>query len=181
MALSMPEVLERARRVRAAVFDVDGVLTDGRLWFDSEGRETKAFHVHDGLGLKLLMRNGIDVAVISGRDSAVVEARMAALGIEHVFQGVPDKLPAYRELLERLGLPPERTAFVGDEILDLPVMTRAGLGIAVADAHPETAARAHWQTTRPGGRGAAREVCDLLLRAQDRLDGIVAGYLADPA
>lgn len=171
----MSQVLERARDVRLAVFDVDGVLTDGRLWFDSEGRELKAFHVQDGLGLKLLMRHGVEVAAISGRDSAIVTARMRELGVEHVFQGADEKLPAYQALLERTRLEPRQTACVGDEILDLPLMIRAGLGIAVADAHPEAAARADWQTSRPGGRGAAREVCDLLLRAQGKSDDLLEG------
>lgn len=178
MPLPMSQVIDRARRVRLAIFDVDGVLTDGRLWFDGDGRELKAFHVRDGLGLKLLMRQGIQVAVISGRDSPVVGARLEDLGVQHVIQGAPEKLPPYRALIERLELDPEQTAFVGDEILDLPVMTRAGLGIAVADAHPEAAARAHWLTTRPGGAGAAREVCDLLLRSQGRLDEILDDYTA---
>lgn len=178
MPLPMPQVLDRARRVRLALFDVDGVLTDGRLWFDDEGRELKAFHVRDGLGLKLLMRQGIQVAVISGRDSPIVAMRLEALGVPHVIQSAPEKLPSYRELLERLDLAPEQTAFVGDEILDLPVMARAGLGIAVADAHPETLARAHWVTTCRGGAGAAREVCDLLLRAQGGLDEVLDHYTA---
>lgn len=181
MALSFQQVIERARRVRLVIFDVDGVLTDGKLWFDSEGRELKAFHVRDGFGLKLLLRAGIDVAVISGRSSPIVKARMEELGVSHVYQGSSDKRPVFQELLRQLDLDAGQVAAVGDEILDLPMMLACGLGVAVADAHPEVAARAHWQTTRPGGAGAAREVCDLMLRAQGTLDEILQGHLATTA
>jgi len=176
MGLNWQQVLERARRIRVAVFDVDGVLTDGRLWFDDEGRELKAFHVHDGLGMKLLMRHGIQVAVITARRSAALTARLRELGIEHDWQGCESKTGSLEELLDRLGLEPAQAAFTGDELPDLPAMARVGLAVAVANARPEVLERAHWRTRLSGGEGAAREVCDLLLSAQGKMDEILADY-----
>lgn len=172
--------MARARRVRLAVFDVDGVLTDGRLWLSDDGRETRAFNVRDGLGLKLLRGAGIEVAIISARRSRLVENRMSELGVPHVMQGQRDKAAAFDELLENLGLGPESAAFTGDDLPDLPVMQRAGLSVAVADAHAAVISRAHWVTRSPGGAGAVREVCDLVLSAQGKLDGILEKALATP-
>lgn len=176
MGLNWQQVLERARRIRVALFDVDGVLTDGRLWFDGEGRELKAFHVHDGLGLKLLMRHGVEVAVITARRSGALTARLRELGIEHAWQGCESKTRALDELLGKLQLEPAQAAFTGDELPDLPVMGRVGLAVAVANARPEVLERAHWRTRLAGGEGAVREVCDLLLSAQGKMDGILADY-----
>jgi 3-deoxy-D-manno-octulosonate 8-phosphate phosphatase (KDO 8-P phosphatase) len=160
------DLLARAARIRVAVFDVDGTLTDGRLWYGEDGRETKVFHVHDGLGLKRLQANGVQVAIITARISHPVALRAEELDIAHVYQGQGDKRGCLLELLDALKLVPEQAAFVGDDLPDLPAMRIAGLAVAVANAHPWVAEQAHWQTRLGGGRGAAREVCDLILHAQ---------------
>ena len=157
---------ERARRVRLLVLDVDGVLTDGRLHITAQGEETKVFHVRDGSGLVALQRAGVAVAIVSGRDSPAVTRRAAELGIVHVAQGVADKGAALDALLARLGLDATALACVGDDTPDLPMLERAALAVAVADAHPRARAAAHWITPTPGGLGAVRDVCDLLLAAR---------------
>ncbi len=161
-----PGLLERARKVRLLVLDVDGVMTDGRLHITAQGEETKVFHVRDGSGIVAVQRAGIAVAIISGRDSAAVTRRAAELGIRHVRQGIADKGAALDELLGELGLAPDVLACVGDDTPDLPLLERAALAVAVADAHPGARAAAHWITTANGGHGAVREVCDLLLTAR---------------
>lgn len=162
------DVLDRAAKIRLVVFDVDGTLTDGRLWYAEDGRETKVFHVHDGLGLKLLMGHGVQVAIMSARISHPVALRAEELDIAHVYQGQGDKRASLQQLLEALNLTPEQVAFVGDDLPDLPAMGIAGLAIAVANAHPWVAERSHWRTSLGGGQGAAREVCDLILHAQGK-------------
>ena len=162
------DLLARAANIRVAAFDVDGTLTDGRLWYGEDGRETKVFHVHDGLGLKRLQANGVHVALITARISHPVALRAEELEIAHVYQGQGDKRACLEALLEALNLAPEQAAFVGDDLPDLPPMGIAGLAVAVANAHPWVAGAAHWQTRLPGGMGAAREVCDLLLHAQGK-------------
>jgi len=164
------DVLDRAARIRLAVFDVDGTLTDGRLWYAEDGHETKVFHVHDGLGLKQLQANGVLVALITARISHPVALRAEELDIAHVYQGQSDKRACLLELLDALHLAPEQVAFIGDDLPDLPPMRIAGLAVAVANAHPWVAEQAHWQTSKSGGLGAAREVCDLLLHAQGKSD-----------
>ena len=160
------DVLERARRVRLLVLDVDGVLTDGRLHITADGEETKVFHVRDGSGIVAVQRAGIQVAIISGRASAAVTRRAAELGIQHVRQGIGDKGAALEQLLHELQLAPELLACVGDDTPDLPMLERASLAIVVADAHASVRPAAHWVTTANGGHGAVREVCDLLLTAR---------------
>jgi 3-deoxy-D-manno-octulosonate 8-phosphate phosphatase (KDO 8-P phosphatase) len=162
----MDAVLERARNIRLLVLDVDGVLTDGRLYLSAAGEELKVFHVRDGSGLVAVQRAGITVAIISGRDSAAVTRRAAELGIRHVRQGVADKGAALDQLLEELGVSAAETACVGDDTPDVPMLRRAGLAIGVADAHPALLAAAHWVTHSNGGQGAVREACDLLLSAR---------------
>ena len=162
------DVKQRAARIKLVVFDVDGVLTDGRLYYGAGGEELKVFHVHDGQGMKRLQKAGVQLAIISGRDSAAVTRRMQDLGIEHVFQGDEHKLPIFERLLQRLGLSPEQVACVGDDLPDLPLLQKAGLAIAVANALPVLKQAAHHVTNAHGGRGAAREVCDLILDAQGR-------------
>jgi 3-deoxy-D-manno-octulosonate 8-phosphate phosphatase (KDO 8-P phosphatase) len=159
-------ILELARRVRLVALDVDGVLTDGRLYLSAAGEELKVFHVRDGSGLVALQRAGVAVAIVSGRDSAAVTRRAAELGIRHVRQGIADKGAEFGRLLADLGVAPEDTACVGDDTPDLPMLRRAGLAVAVADAHPSVLAAARWVTPSPGGRGAVRDVCDLLLSAR---------------
>ncbi|MGO4702216.1 KdsC family phosphatase [Dyella sp. 2RAB6] len=164
------ELLARAARIRLAVFDVDGTLTDGRLWYGEDGRETKVFHVHDGLGLKLLQTHGVQVALITARISHPVALRAEELNIAHVYQGQRDKLACLRELLAALGLEADQAAFVGDDLPDLAPMRQVGLAVAVANAHPWVAEQAHWRTSKSGGLGAAREVCDLILLAQGKAE-----------
>ena len=151
--------------LRLLVLDVDGVLTDGRLWFGADGETLKAFHVRDGYGIKAVQRAGLEVGVISGRRSAAVERRCAELGIRHVRQGCEDKAAALRELLALTGAAPEQTVAIGDDSPDLPVLAIVGLPVAVADAHPDVRAAARYVTQLPGGHGAVREVCDLLVEA----------------
>lgn len=173
----MQDVFERARRVRLVVFDVDGVLTDGGLVIDYEGREHKIFNSRDGHGMKLLRRTGVDIAVISGRTSPAVAHRMSSLGIDHVFQGQEEKLPAFESLVQQMGVGLEQVACVGDDVVDLPLLRRAGFAVAVADAHELVKAHAHWVTTNRGGHGAGREVCELIMRAQGTLQPLLDHYL----
>lgn len=171
------QVLEKAKKLKLLILDVDGVLTDGRLFFDNEGTEYKCFHARDGHGIKLLRQTGVQVAVISGRRSNSVELRMKSLGIEHVFQGHENKQNAFAELLEKTGVTPGQAAHVGDDLLDLPIMIRVGLAIAVSDAHYAVKERADWCTDLPGGQGAVREVCDFIMRAQGNFDSVLDAYL----
>ncbi len=160
------DLLERARRVQLLVLDVDGVLTDGRLHITANGEETKVFHVRDGSGIVAVQRAGIMVAIISGRSSAAVTRRASELGIRHVFQGIADKRAALDALLAQTGVNAEALACVGDDTPDVPMLERATLAVAVADAHATARAAAHWTTLSAGGHGAVREVCDLLLTAR---------------
>nr|WP_298724052.1 3-deoxy-manno-octulosonate-8-phosphatase KdsC [uncultured Steroidobacter sp.] len=165
----MDTLVERANDVRLLVLDVDGVLTDGRLYFTSRGETMKCFHVRDGAGIKQVLNAGLQVAVISGRQSKAVEKRMSELGVTWIRQGVHDKLAALRELLEMLGLTPQAVASVGDDTPDLSLFEASRLAVAVADAHPSVKSRAHFITQACGGQGAVREVCDLLLETR-RID-----------
>ena len=171
------DIRDRAAKVRLAVFDVDGVLTDGKLCYSDDGRELKSFHVHDGFGLKRLMANGIEVAIITSRMSHMVTERTAELGIAHVYQGQANKLACYEQLIHALKLEPEQTSYCGDDLPDLPVMQRVGLAIAVANAHPWVHERARWRTRQRGGEGAAREVCDMLLAAQGKAQEELGRFL----
>ena len=173
----MKDILEKAARIRLVLFDVDGVLTDGSLYLGDDGQEYKAFHSRDGHGMAMLKEAGVDIGIITGRTSQVVVHRMASLGIVHVYQGQRDKLPAFEALLAKLGISSDEVAFVGDDVVDLPILTRVGLAIAVADAHPLVVRHAHWRTPNPGGRGAARDVCELILEARDQLDALLRRYL----
>ncbi len=178
MPLDRQTLLARAARVRLAVFDVDGVLTDGRLFLGESGNEYKAFHVRDGHGLVMLLESGCQIAVITARSSNIVAERMAALGIEYVYQGEQDKGARLTRLIAELGLSAGEVAYVGDDVIDLPAMVRVGLPIAVADAHAEVKQQAAWVTRQPGGQGAAREVCELIMQAQGKLAPRMAAYLA---
>jgi 3-deoxy-D-manno-octulosonate 8-phosphate phosphatase (KDO 8-P phosphatase) len=173
----MQDLTEKAAQVRLVIFDVDGVLTDGSLFLGDDGQEYKAFHSKDGHGMVMLQQSGVQIAIITGRTSEVVRIRMASLGIEHVYQGHREKLPAYQELQRATGLPDNAIAYVGDDVVDLPVMRRVGLAVAVQDAHYLAKQHAHWITPSAGGRGAAREVCELLMDAQGKLEPALAHYL----
>jgi 3-deoxy-D-manno-octulosonate 8-phosphate phosphatase (KDO 8-P phosphatase) len=157
----------RIEKVKMLGLDVDGVMTDGRLFYHDDGTETKAFDVRDGHGIKMLQHAGIEVFLISGRSSPLVEKRAADLGISEVTQGVRDKVPILKKLLSKKGLQPEAVAFMGDDVVDLPVMARVGLAIAVADASEHLFGAAHYVTLAPGGRGAVREVVELILGVQE--------------
>ncbi|MFT5445256.1 MAG: 3-deoxy-D-manno-octulosonate 8-phosphate phosphatase (KDO 8-P phosphatase) [Gammaproteobacteria bacterium] len=174
-----PSVRESAAKVRVLVLDVDGVLTDGSLYLGDNEVEYKAFYSRDGHGMKLLMASGVQLAVITGRRSKVVTDRMAALGITHVYQGDDQKEPVFDALLEKLSLAPEQAAYVGDDLVDLPVMRRCGLSVAVADADPRVGRAAMFSTRCAGGRGAVREVCELILDAQDNLHDALAPWLGE--
>lgn len=173
----MRDILERASRIKLAIFDVDGVLTDGSLFIGDDGQEYKAFNSRDGHGMVMLRQTGVTLAIITGRSSEVVRIRMASLGINHLYQGILDKLAAYEELKNSLGLADEAIAYVGDDVVDLPVLRRAGLAVAVADAHPLVQRHVHWQTRSPGGRGAARDLCELIMEAQGTLEAMMARSL----
>jgi 3-deoxy-D-manno-octulosonate 8-phosphate phosphatase (KDO 8-P phosphatase) len=173
----MKDILDKASRIRLLVFDVDGVLTDGSLFIGDAGEEYKAFHSRDGHGIKMLQGHGVEIAIITGRVSNVVDHRMESLGVTHVYQGKREKLPAFQELTAKLGIPEEQVAYVGDDVVDLPVMRRVGLAIAVQDAHPLVLKHSHWQTPTPGGRGAARDVCEMIMEAKGVLEKEMSKYL----
>ena len=172
------DALERAKRVRLMLFDVDGVLTDGRLWYGPSGEEWKAFSVLDGHGLKLLIESGVAVGLLSGRKSAAVSARAAELGITEVLQGVEDKRAAFEALAARLAVPAAEAGYMGDEVVDLPVLRRCGFACAPREAHELVRAHAHYIAGAPAGSGAAREVCEFVMRARGTLEAALARYLA---
>jgi len=171
------DVYRRARAIRLLILDVDGVLTDGRLYFDAKGETLKVFHVRDGHGLKMAQRAGIEVAFVSGRRSDAAYHRAKELGISRFHEGVRDKVAVMEEIMAAMQIQAAEVAAVGDDVVDLPHMSRAGLAVAVADAVPEVVAAAHWVTSLPGGRGAVREVCDLLLKAQGKWEEIVRPWV----
>ena len=164
----MNDLLAKAKPIQCLICDVDGVLTDCLVFLDNHGNELKSFHIQDGVGLKLLMAAGIDVAIITGATHAIIDHRMQQLGIQHVFKGQVNKQQAYDELKRRLKLNDEAIAYVGDDLPDLPIIRQAGLGIAVANAVRQVKEYADWQTELCGGRGAVREICDLFLQAQGK-------------
>jgi len=169
--------LDRARAVRLLLLDVDGVLTDGSLLYTDDGRELKVFNSRDGFGISLLHRAGIATGIITARQGGAVAARAAQLGITHLVQGIRDKRTAYYDILAQTHLDAAQVAYVGDDWLDLPILARVGLAVAVADAVEEVRGVAHYVTRQPGGRGAVREVCDLILEAQGMREKLLARYL----
>lgn len=177
---SAAELPVRARRIRLAIFDVDGVLTDGKLYFLVDGSEFKTFNTLDGHGIKMLIASGVRTAIITGRDTPVVERRARNLGIQHLYQGREDKLAVLDELLGELGLGYEQVAYLGDDLPDLPVIRRVGLGMAVASADPFVRQHAHGVTAARGGEGAAREFCELIMRAQGTLEAAQGALSVEP-
>ncbi|QJD99615.1 HAD family hydrolase [Massilia forsythiae] len=173
---SQLEHIRRAARVKVMIFDVDGVLTDGSLTYNADGEATKTFFVLDGLGIQLLRRTGVRTAIISARNSPIVVRRAADLGIDHVFQGQHDKRLAFASLLQETGVAAEECGYIGDDVIDLPLLSRVGFAVAVPSGHPEVQHRVHYVTKNPGGRGAVREVCDLVMRAQGTYDQALAPY-----
>ena len=170
---------ERARRIKVIVFDVDGVMTDGGLILGDDGQEYKQFHSQDGLGMKLLKASGVQMAIITGRTSKVVIKRAENTGIAHFYQGVEDKLEAFVELTKSLNISAEECAFMGDDVVDLPPMRKSGFAITVPHAMPLVKQYAHYITTLQAGRGAVREVCEFIMRAQGTFDAQMARYLQD--
>ncbi|CAH9019587.1 KdsC family phosphatase [Candidatus Nitrosacidococcus sp. I8] len=163
----MDDLFTKASKIKLVIFDVDGVLTDGGLFFDSNGRESKIFYSRDGHGMKMLQNTGVKIGIITGRTSDAVRQRAKDLGIVCVYQGQKVKLAAYKELIDELKFESYETAYVGDDIVDLGVMKQVGLSIAVQDAHPLVKEQAHWITPNVGGKGAARDVCELIMKAQN--------------
>lgn len=176
MAVDMQTIHRRAAAVRLIIFDVDGVLTDGSLFYGDDGQEYKAFNSLDGHGIKMLRATGVEAAIITGRTSNVVLHRAKNLNISRIFQGADDKLAAYQTLLAETGLTPEQTAYMGDDIVDLPVLKRCGLALSVPSAPELVRQRVHYVTRALAGRGAAREACELIMRAQGTWDAQLALY-----
>ncbi len=168
----------RAAELKLMIFDVDGILTDGRLYISEHGEAMKAFHVHDGHGLKMLQECGIGVGILSSRSSAIVSRRAAELGIDLVVQGAADKGAAFARILDQRGLAAGAAGFMGDDLVDLPVLTRCGFAATVPEAPSAVRNRAHYVSAVGGGRGAARDVCEFVLRAQGRLEAAVARHLS---
>lgn len=167
----------KAARVRLMIFDVDGILTDGSLHYGPEGEVIKTFNVLDGHGIKLLQQSGVTTAIISARQSGIVVRRASDLGITHVYQGVHDKRAAFEQLLRQINIDEQNCGFVGDDVIDLPILSRVGFAASVPNGHPEVRARVHYVTQAAGGRGAARELCDFILRAQGNYEAALAPYL----
>jgi 3-deoxy-D-manno-octulosonate 8-phosphate phosphatase (KDO 8-P phosphatase) len=171
------DAMERARRLRMVLLDVDGVLTDGRLILLADGTELKVFHTQDGVGIRLAQQAGIEIGVITGRSSPVVDHRCAELGMTEVHQGQWKKLAVFEEILDRRGIPAEDVGFVGDDLVDLPVLQRTGLAVAVANACPEVLAVAHATSDSRGGQGAVREVLEAIIKAKGKWEALVASYV----
>jgi 3-deoxy-D-manno-octulosonate 8-phosphate phosphatase (KDO 8-P phosphatase) len=171
------DLVARAAKVKLMIFDVDGVLTDGSLSYGADGELVKTFNVHDGLGIKLLQESGVKTAIISARITAITGARARDLGISYVHQGGHDKLTPFRALLAQLDLTEDQVGFIGDDVVDLPILSRVGFAVSVPNGRPEVHARAHHITNAAGGRGAVREVCEFLLRAQGTYDQVMAQFM----
>ena len=173
----MAELIEKAKKIKCVICDIDGVLTDGLIYLDNHGNELKAFHIQDGMGLKLLMAVGIEVAVITTSRNAVIDHCMHQLNIQHYFKGQVDKRNAYQQLKTKLALDDEAFAYIGDDLPDIDIIRQVGLGVAVANAVNQVKEFAVFHTEAHGGRGAVREVCDFILNAQHKLDDALKGYL----
>ncbi|WP_394128592.1 3-deoxy-manno-octulosonate-8-phosphatase KdsC [Vibrio hepatarius] len=165
-----PSILAIAKQIKLLICDVDGVFSDGLIYMGNQGEELKTFHTRDGYGVKSLMNAGIEIAIITGRRSQIVENRMKALGISLIYQGQDDKIKAYQDICSKLNIAPEQTGYIGDDLIDWPVMEKVALQVCVADGHPLLAKRANYVTSIRGGHGAVREVCDLILQARNELD-----------
>jgi len=169
-------LLEKLKKIQLILLDVDGVLTDGSIIYNDDGRETKIFNARDGFGIRLVMQAGITVGIVTGRSSEALRHRCENLGIQYLFDGVQDKAAMLDKIVTQTGVEAEHAAFMGDDLPDLPLMKRTGLSIAVADAHELVRQKADWTTQASGGHGAVREVCEALLKAQGLWEEIVARY-----
>ena len=167
---------KKARKIRLLLLDVDGILTDGRILYDEKGREMKYFHVHDGQGIRWLLREGIKVGFLSGRSSGAVEKRAKELGISFLFQGIKDKMILYEKLLQEIKLDPEQVSFMGDDFMDLRLLKKVGFSISVSNGHPLVQKEVDYITQTAGGFGAVREVSELILKAQGKWESILRNY-----
>ncbi|KPN72916.1 MULTISPECIES: KdsC family phosphatase [Neisseria] len=172
-----PEIQARAAKIKLLIMDVDGVLTDGRIFIRDNGEEIKSFHTLDGHGLKMLQAGGVQTAIITGRDAPSVGVRVQQLGINHYYKGIHDKRAAYADLREKAGVEEHECAFIGDDVVDLPVMVRCGLPVAVPEAHWFTLQHAAYVTRKSAGNGAVRELCDLIMQAQGTLEAALQEYV----
>ncbi len=170
------EIINRAKVIKLVIFDVDGVMTDGGLTIGDDGQEYKTFNSQDGLGMKLLKASGVQLAIITGRTSNIVKQRSDSIGIAHFYQGVDDKLAVFNELVAKLNIAPEHAAFMGDDVVDMPPMLRCGLAVSVPAAPVTVQMRAHFVTKKHGGRGAVRELCELIMHAQGTFDAQMAPF-----
>lgn len=173
----MQPLIEKASTIRLVILDVDGVLTTGALWYGAQGEELKGFHVHDGLGIKLLQKTGIEVAIITARQSEIVLHRMRDLNVTHIYQGYNDKLPAYEDIKQKLQIADNQIAYIGDDLTDLPLLRRVGLAVTVPNAPKIIQEHVHWVTKAKGGKGAVRELCEFILQAQGSYQPILDTYL----
>ena len=173
----MQDIIEKAKNIELVILDIDGVMTDGSLFFDNNGDEYKAFNSLDGHGLRMLQECGVKVAVITGRKSELVKHRMNDLGVTMLYQGYRDKIPAFDALLEEVDFGKDQITYVGDDVVDLPIMSQLDFAIAVQNAHPFVKQHAHWITDKNGGQGAVREVCELILEAKGLLNDKLHSYL----
>ena len=176
MHFSAPDALDRARRLKLMVFDVDGVLTDGRLWYASDGAEHKSFHAQDGHGVKMLVESGVRCAILSGRSSETVAKRAREMGVELVRQGIARKREEFIAMLKQLGLAPEAAGYMGDDLVDIPVLRRCGFAAAPREAPEPVRQRAQYVSSAPAGGGAVREVCEFILQAQGSLEKLMREY-----
>ncbi len=172
-----PEAMERARAVRIMIFDVDGVMTDGRLYFSNGGEEMKAFHTLDGQGVKMLRESGVEVALLTARQSQIVARRAAELGIARIRQGASDKRAGFEDLLRECGMDAAAAGYAGDDLVDLPVLMRCGFAASVPEAPEAVRGKAHYVTRVGGGRGAVREICEFIMQAQGTFEPAIARYL----
>jgi 3-deoxy-D-manno-octulosonate 8-phosphate phosphatase (KDO 8-P phosphatase) len=175
--LTLASVYEKAARIKLVLFDVDGVLTDRKIYYSDSGEEYKAFNLHDGLGIKLLRQTGVEVGIITARQSAIIHKRMQELDIRHIYQGYTEKIKALQIIISELNLELNQIAYVGDDLPDLSIIRQVGLGIAVADAVDYVRKQADWCTQAVGGQGAGREVCELIMQAQGTLNTLYENYL----
>ncbi len=176
---SESEIIAKAKNVKLLLLDVDGVLSDGKIYFSNDGEEIKSFNTLDGHGIKMLRKSGVEVGIITGRQSAIVEKRARDLGVHLLIQGREDKFQALQEMLNDFPCELDNIAFLGDDYPDLTVMTRVGLSLSVANAHREVSQRSHWQTAIKGGEGAVREACDLIMQAQDSYQAALEPYIGE--
>jgi len=172
-----PDAKERARAIRIMVFDVDGVMTDGRLYFSNGGEEMKSFHTLDGQGVKMLRESGVEVALLTARQSQIVARRAAELGIVRVRQGAADKRAGFDDLISECGLTADKAGYIGDDLVDLPVLVRCGFAASVPEAPEAVRSRVHYVSRAGGGRGAVRELCEFIMDAQGTLEAAISQYL----